>query len=83
MMTYFILLVFSFIGLLFIIYDDDKFNISKSLKLYLYVKLNKIDENKKNSNEYHLILNEINSSNCISEKKSKEIENKIDLLVNK
>lgn len=60
MMTYFILLVFSFIGLLFIIYDDDKFNISKSLKLYLYVKLNKIDENKKNSNEYHLILNEIN-----------------------
>ena len=54
MMTYFILLVFSFIGLLFIIYDDDKFNISKSLKLYLYVKLNKIDENKKNSNEYHL-----------------------------
>lgn len=45
MMTYFILLVFSFIGLLFIIYDDDKFNISKSLKLYLYVKLNKIDEN--------------------------------------
>ena len=83
MMTYFILLIFSFIGLLFIIYDDDKFNISKSLKLYLYVKLNKIDENKKNSSEYHLILNEINSSNCISEKKSKEIENKIDLLIKK
>lgn len=83
MMTYFILLVFSFIGLLFIIYDDNKFNISKSLKLYLYVKLNKIDENKKNSSEYHLILNEINSSNYINEKKSKEIENKIDLLINK
>ena len=49
----------------------------------MYVKLNKIDENKKNSSEYHLILNEINSSNCISEKKSKEIENKIDLLIKK
>ena len=83
MVSYFILIIFSFIGLLFIIYNDDRFNISKSLKLYLYVKLNKIDESKKNSNEYHLILNEINSSNCISEKKSKEIENKIDLLVNK